>query len=93
MSTGKKYQDCIIRFQNVESEIKNTMQTKIVRSAEIVLSRKLEEGERNEVINNPKVVQQLYEKKLTGTAHVKLQNAVADLEERHQDLLKLENVF
>ena len=28
--------------------------------------------------------------KLTGDAHVKLQNAVSDLKERHKDIIKLE---
>ena len=43
-----------------------------------------------EVIENPQMIQQMYENKLTGAAHIKLQNAVRDLEERHRDIKKLE---
>ena len=89
-SMTKKYQDTCIKFQNIESDIKNIMQTKNIRSAEIVLGKKLTDEEKLEVINDPNYVQQLYGDKLTGGAHVKLQNAVSDLKERHKDIIKLE---
>ncbi len=89
-SMTKKYQDTCIKFQNIESDIKNIMQTKNIRSAEIVLGKKLSDEEKLEVINDPNYVQQLYGDKLTGGAHVKLQNAVSDLKERHKDIIKLE---
>lgn len=86
----KKYQSTCLRFQTLESEIKSIMQTKIVRSAEIALGRRLEDQEKIEVLNEPQTVQKLYENKLKGAAHVKLQNAVADLEDRHKDIKNLE---
>ena len=43
-----------------------------------------------EVIENPQMIQQMYENKLTGAAHIKLQNAVRDLEDRHRDIKNLE---
>lgn len=86
----KKYQKVTIRFQSIESEISSINQKKIVRSAEIVLDKELNEEEKKDVINNPDRVKQYYEKKLVGTAHVKLQNAVSDIEERYKDLKKLE---
>ena len=89
-STTKRYQKVCLRFQTLESEIKTIMQTKIIRSAEIALGRKLEDNERIEVLNEPSTVQTLYENKLKGTAHVKLQNAVSDLEDRHRDIKNLE---
>ena len=89
-SMTKKYQDTCIKFQNIESDIKNIMQTKNIRSAEIVLGKKLSDEEKLEVINDPNYVQQLYGDKLTGGAHVKLQNAVSDLKERHKDIKNLE---
>ena len=36
------------------------------------------------------MIQKFMEAKLSGQAHIKLQNAVRDLDERHNDLLKLE---
>lgn len=68
------------------------MQTRIVRDAEIILNRKLEDEEKQEIVENPHQVQQLYENKLTGSAHFKLKNAVADIEERHKDIINLERV-
>jgi t-SNARE complex subunit (syntaxin) len=86
----KKYQKTCLRFQNEESEIKNIIQTKLVRAAEIAVNEELTEQQRKEVIENPQMIQQMYENKLTGAAHIKLQNAVRDLEERHQDIKRLE---
>ena len=89
-SMTKKYQNVCIKFQNLESDIKNIMQTKNIRAAEIVLGKELSDNEKAEVINDPKYVEQIYGDKLKGGAHVTLQNAVADLEERHKDIKNLE---
>ena len=86
----KKYQDICMKFQKLETEFKNIIQTKNIRSAEIVLGKDLSDNEKVKVINDPKYVEQIYRDKLTGGAHVKLQNAVADLEERHKDIKNLE---
>ena len=86
----KKYQNTCMRFQNEESEIKNIIQTKLVRAAEIAVDEELTEQQKKEVIENPQMIQQMYENKLTGAAHIKLQNAVRDLEERHRDIKNLE---
>lgn len=56
------------------------------------MNKKLDEGERQEILANPELIQEKFTEKLTGTAHVKLQNAFRDIEERHRDLLKLERV-
>ena len=86
----KKYQNTCVRFQNEESEIKNIIQTKLIRAAEIAVNEELTEEQRREVIENPQMIQQMYENKLTGAAHIKLQNAVRDLAERHKDIKNLE---
>ena len=86
----KKYQHTMQRFQNVETEIKKIKETKLIREAEIAVNHELNEEEREEVIENPQMIQQMYENKLTGKAHVKLVNAVRDLEERHKDIVKLQ---
>ena len=86
----RKYQNTCMRFQREESNIKNIIETKLIRAAEIAVNQELTEEQRKEVIENPQMVQQMYENKLTGAAHIKLQNAVRDLEERHRDIKKLE---
>ena len=77
----KKYQDISIKFQTIENEIKNLIQNKMIRSAEIALGHDLNENEKNDILIEPKRVQKIYEDKLTGDAHIKLINAVSDLEE------------
>ena len=86
----KKYQYIIQRFHDEENGIKKIKENKLVRSAEIVLDTEFNEKQRNELIQNPQYVQQIYVNKLKGNAHVKLQNALRDLEERHKDILKLQ---
>ena len=86
----QKYKKVCIRFSNQESDIKKIIETKLVRAAEIVVNQELTEEQKKEVIENPQMIQQMYENKLTGAAHIKLQNAVKDLEERHRDIKKLE---
>ena len=85
----QKYKNVCIRFSNQESDIKKIIETKLVRAAEIVVNQELTEEQRKIVIENPQMIQQMYENKLTGAAHIKLQNAVKDLEERHRDIKKL----
>ena len=86
----KKYQNTLQRFQEEENEIKRIKETKLVRGAEIALGQELDEQERKELIENPQFLQQIYEDKLKQKAHVKLINAVQDLEERHKDIKNLE---
>ena len=86
----KKYQNVMLKFQNVESEVKKIKETKLIRTAEIGLGRDLNEKEKKEIIEDPKMIEQIYENKLKGKAHNQLINAVKDLEERHKDIKKLE---
>ena len=86
----KKYTKTLQRFQDEESEIKKIKETKLIRGAEIALGDDLNEQQKQEVIENPQCVIQIYEDKFKQKAPVRLINAVRDLEERHNDLKKLE---
>ncbi len=86
----KKYQHTMQRFQEEESKIKSIKETKLIRGAEIALGQELDEQERKEIIENPQMVKQIYVDKLGQKASDKLINALRDLEERHQDIKKLE---
>ena len=86
----KKYQNGINRYQNVETKIKSEKQKKLFRGAEIVIHHDLNEEEKQNLIENPNCLQDMYKDQLTGQAPVQLQNAVRDLEERHKDIVKLE---
>ena len=86
----KKYQNVINRYQNVETNIKSEKEKKLIREAEIVINHDLNEEEKQNLIENPNCLQDMYKDQLTGQAPVQLQNAVRDLEERHKDIVKLE---
>ena len=86
----KKYQNVIQKFQSEESEMKQIKKTRLIRDAEIGLGQDLTEKEKENIIEDPKMIQQIYENKLKGKPHNKLQNVVRDLEERHKDIKKLE---
>ena len=85
-----KYQNVIQRFQVQEIEIKKLKENKLIRAAEISLDQELNEKQKSEIIENPQMIKQIYANHLKGKAHVKLQNAVEDLEQRHKDILKLQ---
>ena len=55
----QKYKNVCIRFSKQESDIKNIIQTKLVRAAEIAVNQELTEEQRKEVIENPQMIQQM----------------------------------
>ena len=64
-----------------------------MRDAEVVLVKKFNEDEREELLANPQqVMQEQMKNKLLDNAHASLQNAVGDIEERYKDLQNLERV-
>ena len=84
------FQHVIQKYQDEESSLKKLKEDKLIREAEIVLHEDLNEKQRREMIENPQMLKTIYANKLKGAAHVKLQNAVKDLEERHKDIMKLQ---
>ena len=50
----EKYKNTIIKFHNIENEIKNNIQNQNFREVEIILEKDLSDNEKIEVINNPK---------------------------------------
>ena len=89
-ATVKNFQDVMIQFQSLESELKSINESMIIRSAEIASGKKLTDEEKKEIVMNPEMAQKMIQDKLSGQAHTKLQNAVKDLEERHAEIRKLE---
>ena len=89
-ATVKNFQDIMIQFQSLESELKSINENMIIRSAEIASGNKLSNEEKKNIIMNPEMAQKMIQEKLSGQAHTKLQNAVRDLEERHAEIRKLE---
>ena len=89
-STVQHFQQLMLEFQSLESDLKSTNEGMILRTAEIALSRKLTKEEEMNIIQKPEAVQEMIQAKLGGQAHTKLQNAVRDLEDRHAEIKKLE---
>ena len=89
-ATLKNFQDIMIEFQSLESELKSINENMIIRNAEIASGKKLTNEEKKEIIMNPEMAQKMIQEKLSGQAHTKLQNAVKDLEERHAEIRRLE---
>jgi t-SNARE complex subunit (syntaxin) len=85
-----KYKNTCTRFQKEENDIKKIIETKLVRAAEIAVNQELTEEQKRQVIEDPQMIQMMYENKLSGAAHIQLKNAVRDIEERHQDIKNLE---
>ena len=90
-ATVKNFQNVMLEFQSLESELKSINQNMIIRSAEIASGKKLTDEEKQNILMNPEMAQKMIQDKLSGQAHTKLQNAVRDLEERHAEIRKLEN--
>ena len=86
----KKYQRVIQRLSDEETNMKNIKEEKLIRNAEIGIGRDLTKKEKEQVMKNPKIIEQIYKDRLQGKGHDKLLNAVRDLEDRHKDIKKLE---
>ena len=77
-SEVKNFQNLMTEFQSLESDLKSTNETMILRSAEIALGHKLSPEEQMNIVQNPDTVQKMIQAKLGGQAHAKLQNADID---------------
>ena len=88
----KNFEQAISDAASTMSDIKIEQQNKLIRDAENILGE-ISEEKKSEIIKNPDLVNDMMENRLTqGIAHVQLKNKVRDLEERHEDIMKLENV-
>lgn len=75
-------------------EITKKTQDLIVRDAETLLGKDINEEERDELLANPQaIIQEQMKNKLLDNAHSTLINNVYDIEERYNDLRNLEKVF
>ena len=89
----KNLEKALERSQVAESNIKHSLQEKLLRGVGVILGRDPTEEERKEYLESPEKYQLLLEDKLKqGQAHIQLQNKVRDLESRHKEILQLENV-
>ena len=86
----KKFEKLAEGFTEEQNNYSTYIRESIIRDAEIVLEKKFNDNEKDQILENPDMVQSLLDKKLQGQAHQTMVNAVNDLAARHQDILKLE---
>jgi t-SNARE complex subunit (syntaxin) len=84
-----RFREILREFQESQLEYKNATQDKIRRQIAIV-KPEADDDEINELVNDPDATSKLLNEQITGTAHVKIRNAVDDIERKYRDILKLE---
>ncbi len=89
----KYFQNTVTEFTIIQNDIKKMKQNSIIRNAEIMLNRRIENQEKDEFLNNPNALHDQIKAKLSDTAPMKLQNAYNDIKERSNDLTRLEKVI
>jgi len=75
--------------QNVQLSYKKAVKTKIARHARII-DPTLTEEQVETVCNDPDGANKLLADKMLGAGHVRLRNAVLDIEDKYKDIIKLE---
>lgn len=84
-----RFRETLREFQESQLEYKNSTQDKIRRQIAIV-KPDADESEINDLVNDPDATARLLNEQITGTAHMKIRNAVDDIDRKYQDILKLE---
>lgn len=87
-----KFRDVLRQSQQIQTEFKNTMQSKIKRQLKIAKKDATEE-ELDQLCRDPEAAQKVIRDQVIGPAHRKIQNAVDDIQNKYRDILKLEQVL
>jgi len=75
--------------QNAQLGYKNAVKNKIARHAKII-DPTLTAEQVETVCNDPDGANQLLANKMLGTGHMKVRNAVSDIQDKYKDIIKLE---
>jgi syntaxin 1B/2/3 len=84
-----KFIEVLKETQNTQIEYKTAVKGKISRQAKII-DPTLTNEQIEEVCNDPDGAGKLLANKMLGTGHMKLKNAVADIQDKYKDIRKLE---
>lgn len=84
------FKDSIINYKNMQETFNQANKSKLKRQL-TTIEPDLTEREKDRLIEDPKQVQALINKKMMTGAHVKVTNAVKDIEEKYNDILELES--
>ena len=86
-----KFRDVLRQSQQIQTEYKNAMQSKIKRQIKFAKADATEE-ELEQLSRDPEAAQKLIREKVIGPAHRKIQNTVDDIQNKYKDILRLEQV-
>jgi len=84
-----KFADVLKESQTTQIDYKTAVKSKIARQAKII-DPTLTEDQVEAVCNDPEGAGRLLENKMLGTGHMKLKNAVLDIQDKYKDIQKLE---
>jgi len=88
-SLKAKFVDILRESQTNQVEYKTAVKQKLERQVKI-MDPSLNAAQVEEICNDPEGAGNLMASKLIGTGHLKLRNAVADIKDKHKDILKLQ---
>jgi len=86
---NNKFAAVLKEFQNNQVEYKNAIKAKIGRQARIV-DESLTPEQIQDLVNDPEGAQRLFAQNLVGKAHFKIQNAMSDIQDKYNDIKRLE---
>ncbi len=86
-----KFRDVLRQSQQIQTEYKNAMQSKIKRQLKFAKADATEE-ELEQLARDPEAAQKLIREKVIGPAHRKIQNTVDDIQNKYKDIIRLEQV-
>jgi len=86
---SNQFSEVLKQSQNIQVEFKSAVKSKMARQAKI-LDENLTDDQVQDVVNDPEGLSKLMQGKLIGPGHLKLQNAVADIQDKYKDIQRLE---
>jgi len=84
-----KFAEVLKESQTVQVDYKTAVRSKMERQVR-VMDPTLSNEDVEEIVNDPEGAKNLMTAKLMGPGHIKLRHAVADIQDKHRDILKLE---
>ncbi len=83
-----KFTEIVREFQNVQVDYKNAVKNKITRQAKII-DPSLTDEQLYNIVNDSEGLQRLFSQSM-GKTHVKVQGALSDMQDRYNDIRRLE---
>lgn len=86
---SNKFAAILKEFQKVQMEYKDAVKVKFSRQAK-QMNENLSEQQIQDIINDPEGIQRLFSQQLLGKTHTKIQNALSDIQDKYNDIKRLE---